>query len=225
MLPFVLASRSPRALDALTAEKTIRGQEVEGPVDTATALVLTGGSAIAGAAFLRIRLQRGQWRWFWLGYAVLLLVCAAEESDWLHVLLNHNADVFGNHIGSLHDLVSKVTSRSRAGAPDYVASAPLIWAGLTLLLMLLGYALWRVQRSTPGLDWDVIGLMLLGVLLGTIGLLIDADVLPKPSGIEWKAHIEEPLEAVGALSLALASMEGFIRIRGESGPRVVHERR
>lgn len=84
---------------------------------------------------------------------------------------------------------------------------------LALLLVataLLGAALWRLMRSVRLLHPGMVMLVGLGLFLASLGMLIDADVLPKPAGIEWKAHLEEPLEAIGALCLALTALESAI---------------
>jgi hypothetical protein len=125
--------------------------------------------------------------------------------------------VGGWPIGSLHDLLEKLNHDLRGESVDYLLSGSAVLVLLALACLITVSILWRI--STTDESWDVTLLLLigLGIFLGGAGLLIDADILPKPRGIDWKAHIEEPLEAIGAVCLLIVSLEVFGRAATSPG--------
>jgi hypothetical protein len=192
----LLALSSTRTLDALTSEKTVRGSVVEAPVDRASGLVLFGGAALSTIAVLWLRQRRRRWGGFWMGYGLFLLFAGLEELDWLKESAL-NPRLLGHRVEAFHDLLAKLIQPLRAGTSEYplpaglVVLAAVVAAGGLVLL----FRRWAPRNA--GVDVGLLALIGLGVFLGSLGVLIDADLLPKPAAIDWKAHIEEPLEAVG----------------------------
>jgi hypothetical protein len=206
-----LALASPRTLDMLTSERTVRGVTTEGPVDRYTGLLLASGALCSLMASAVHKRNTGRVKVLWTGYGILLGLFALEEADWLRWLLGRDARVGGWPIGSLHDLLEKLSHDLQSGSPDYVLSAPVVVGFLFITSVVTGTILYRLSRVDEMWDVGLVILVGLGFFLGGAGLLIDADVLPKPVGIDWKAHIEEPLEAIGALCLLIVSLEGVGR--------------
>jgi hypothetical protein len=212
-----LALTAPRTLDTLTTEKTVRGVTTEGPLDRYTGGVLFLGSVFSALACVIHKRRTGRTRVLWTTYSVFLLLAAVEEADWLRWILGRDARVGGWPIGSLHDLLEKLNHDLRGESVDYLLSGSAVLVLLALACLITVSILWRI--STTDESWDVTLLLLigLGIFLGGAGLLIDADILPKPRGIDWKAHIEEPLEAIGAVCLLIVSLEVFGRAATSPG--------
>lgn len=206
----VLALSSPKTLDTLTSEKVVRGTTVEAPIDRASGLMLFVGAGLSAVAVATIRRRLGRWDGFWAGYGVFLLLAGLEESDWLKET-GLSPRILGHRIGAFHDLVTKLIAPLRAGTSEYPLAAPLVVLVAGAVVAGLALILWRRFRGAYGLDLGLVFLLGLGILLGSLGVLIDADLLPKPVTIDWKAHLEEPLEAVGAVCLALVALEAAIR--------------
>jgi hypothetical protein len=207
----VVALTSPKMLDALTSEKAVRGSVVEAPIDRAGGLLLFGGSILSGMAVVIVRRRWRRWDGFWLGYAGFMLCAGLEESDWLKEAGLHPR-VLGYRIEAFHDLLTKMVQPYRAGTSDYALAAPVILLAAAVAASAVAVLLWRWATRDGSFDVGLAILIGLGILLGSLGILIDADLLAKPVAIDWKAHLEEPLEAVGAACLALVALEGVIRV-------------
>jgi hypothetical protein len=207
----VMALTSPKTLDALTAEKRVRGSVVEAPIDRAGGLLLFTGAILSGIAVLSARRRWRRWDGFLLGYTGFMLFAGLEESDWLKEAGLHPR-VLGYRIEAFHDLLTKVVQPFRAGTSEYALAAPVIVLAAVVAAGAVTVLLWRWATRDGLLDVGLAFLIGLGVLLGSLGMLIDADLLAKPVAIDWKAHLEEPLEAVGAACLALVALEGVVRV-------------
>jgi hypothetical protein len=206
-----LALSSPRALDTLTSEKTVRGVTTEAPVDRYTGVVLATAAVCSLVAVLLVNRRTGRVSKLWLSYSSLLAVGAFEEADWLRALRGQDVRVAGWPIGSLHDLLEKLNHDLRGESADYVLSSSVVLILLAVTSAIMVWLMWQISTNDELLDMRLLVLISIGVFLGGAGLLIDADILPKPTGIDWKAHIEEPLEAIGAVCLLIVSLEGLGR--------------
>lgn len=206
----IMAVSSPKLLDTLTTEKTVRGAEVEGPVDRASGYLLFAGALLSGTVVVSTYRRHRRLDWFWIGYGTILLVAALEESDWLkHAGLS--IKVLGYRVSALHDTLTKVVAPLRAGTSDYPFETTHVLLALAAVSGALTLLLWRFVPRIRHLDLGMVVLIGLGLFFGSLGTLIDADLLPKPAAIDWKAHLEEPLEAVGAVCLMLVGLEGIVR--------------
>ncbi|MCC6419221.1 MAG: hypothetical protein IT429_13380, partial [Gemmataceae bacterium] len=175
--------------------------------------LLFGGAILSGLVVAGALRQRRRPDLFWLLYGGVLLLAALEESDWLKQS-GLTVRILGHRYSALHDVLATGVKPFRAGAVDYPFAATTVVlttataaAGVVLLLR------WAVSR-TRRLDFGLLALVGLGLFFVSLGTLIDADLLPKPVAIDWKAHLEEPLETVGAVCLALVSLEGLLRGSG-----------
>jgi hypothetical protein len=219
IVALVLALTSPKLLDTLTTEKTVRGMEVEGPVDRASGYLLFGGALLSTVVAMRTYRQARRLDWFWTGYGGILLLAGLEESDWLKQA-GLSIRFLGHRVSALHDVLTKLVQPLRAGAEDYPLAAPYVVLLSVAVIAASLATLWLAAPRLRRLDVGLLLLIGLGVFFGSLGTLIDADLLPKPVAIDWKAHLEEPLETIGALCLALVSAEGLIRARRiQASPR------
>jgi hypothetical protein len=214
----IVAVSSPKLLDTLTTEKTVRGVEVEGPVDRASGYLLFAGAFLSGTVVASTYRRHRHLAPFWIGYGSILLVAALEESDWLKQA-GVSVSLLGHRVSALHDTLTKVVQPLRAGASDYPFETSHVLLALAAASGALILLLWRFVPRIRHLDLGMGVLIGVGLFFGSLGSFIDADLLPKPAAIDWKAHLEEPIEAVGAVCLVLVSVEGIVRALGDRTAR------
>ena len=182
-----------------------------GPLDLASGWLYFGGAGLTGLAVaIGFRRQR-RLGWLWSSYGVILLLAGIEESDWLRGIFGHNVKLAGHNIGALHDLLTQVVAQQRSGSSEYLYTNPQVLGALVLAAGGLALVGWLAVRRDRLLDPGLVLWLVLGAVLSASGGLIDADMLHKPSLIVWKAHIEEPLEFLGACCLAIVAVEVAIR--------------
>jgi hypothetical protein len=216
-LTIVLALVSPVTLEWLAADRVVARDQggrmvdpqvvLEGPLDQLTQGILFAGAYLSIVAFVLILRRGRRSEPFWLIYGLALALSGLEEAEWL-AWFNGGLpfNVSGLRIGALHDFVHKYILTMRL---EHELGLPAI-PGLVLISIGASVAfVWAIRRDIRLLGGGLKLLVVIGALLGSLGIVVDSGYIPLFARFgSMDLLLEEPLEAIGAICLAIVAAEG-----------------